>query len=71
MSQNKCTEFYPPFIVIPMPLDKDGRGPEMDSSKVFKTVYEVWDAACQTIATYNNMDEAAIKAAELNAKNHS
>jgi hypothetical protein len=32
-------------IVVPMPLDAEGRGPEMDPGKRVRTVWQVWNAA--------------------------
>lgn len=39
--------FDPPFFVISIPLDEEGRGPEMDNP--VRTVWEVWDACCRTL----------------------
>lgn len=50
-------KFVPPFIVIPMPVDKDGNGPITDGTHD-KILWEVWDAANQTAAICDTVDEA-------------
>lgn len=44
--------------VIPMPLNKDGEGPEMDPNKVVETVWELWDDDCQTLSVHPTEVEA-------------
>jgi hypothetical protein len=51
-------QYEPPFVVIPMPLDKDGRGPETDYSKCVKTVWQVWDSCNMTVMEYEDEGEA-------------
>lgn len=50
--------FTPMFVAIPMPLDKEGRGPEMNPSLVDKTIYAVWDSTCQTVAEFTAPEPA-------------
>lgn len=50
MTKIKAHNFCPPFIVIRMPYNANGEGPETDETKVYSCVYEVWDNACQTVA---------------------
>lgn len=47
-----------PLMVVSMPLNKDGQGPEMDKTKVVETKYQVWDSLHVTIAEFNTKDEA-------------
>lgn len=51
-------DYCSPFQVIPMPLDADGRGPETDPTKITRTVYEIWDASCQTVGSFSVESEA-------------
>lgn len=51
-------EYCKPFFVIPMPLNKDGEGPETNIEKILTTVYEVWDAQNIIVAVYDNEDDA-------------
>lgn len=37
------------LFVMPMPLNADGNGPEMDPEKVVSTNYEVWDDDNDTV----------------------
>lgn len=50
--------FCGPYTVVPMPLNNRGEGPETDPAKVISTVHQVWDGACQTIASCRNRSEA-------------
>lgn len=43
--------FSPPFHYIPMPLNADGDGPEMDAGKVTRTEHQVWNGAFLPVAT--------------------
>lgn len=58
---------YPPFMVIPMPIDKDGNGPADQVNEV-KRVYEVWDGACQVAARHDTLREASATCALLNTR---
>lgn len=58
-------DICPPFYVIPMPLDKDGRGPA-DESETVRTEYQVWDAVNRTLATFDNYRAAEDVAVILN-----
>lgn len=51
-------EYYKPFMVIPMPVNKNGNGPEMVPDKIVKTVFEIWDSTNQTVAICYNKDMA-------------
>lgn len=44
--------------MVPMPIDSEGRGPEMDPKKQVKTLYEVWDADNCTVGIYESEEEA-------------
>lgn len=54
------TTYYAPFVIIKMPLNKDGGGPEMDQAKVVKTVYEIWDGTEQTVMVCETRHEAIV-----------
>lgn len=43
--------FTPPFLIIPMPLNVEGRGPECDVTKIVKNTLEIWDATGQTVTS--------------------
>lgn len=58
-------DYIPPFTVIPMPLDKDGNGPA-DKDNAVKVVYQVWDAACQTVSEHGSQLQADFACAERN-----
>lgn len=47
-----------PFIVIDMPLNADGEGPEMNQLLVRRIVYEIWDSNNATIRRYNSLKKA-------------
>lgn len=38
---NAQPHFIPPYSVVPMPLNKDGEGPELDPKLVVQTLWEV------------------------------
>lgn len=57
-------QLYPPFLVIPMPLDKDGRGPAYENETV-KMTWEIWDAVCQTVSIHDTEAEALNALVEL------
>lgn len=59
-------KFVAPFHAIMMPLNDKGEGPEMDPKKVNKTVWQVWDAANQTVSEHGDKANALAHAAELN-----
>lgn len=46
------------MYIIPMPINKDGEGPEMDENKVVKILYEVWDYDFITLAQFETEEEA-------------
>jgi hypothetical protein len=54
-----------PYLVVPIPLNEDGAGPEMDESRVVKTEWEVWDACCQTVSIHETEGEALAAKARL------
>jgi hypothetical protein len=54
-----------PLIAIPMPLTKDGRGPA-NPDETHETVYQVWDAACQTVCEFADEESAKYFAYFLN-----
>lgn len=60
------TDYFPPFMVVPMPVNKDGDGPEMDESLVVETRYEVWDSVFQTLHDFDNIVEAQQMADKMN-----
>ena len=41
----------PPYHVVPMPLNSEGKGPEMNKDKIVNVSYEVWDCCNMTVAT--------------------
>ncbi len=47
-----------PPVIIAMPLNADGNGPETDPSKIVRTVFELWDDDFTTIGTYETEREA-------------
>lgn len=42
--------FSPPFHYVPMPLNADENGPEMDAANVVRTEHQVWNAECEVVA---------------------
>lgn len=56
--------YYPPFIVVHMPLNKDGNGPASPEETV-KVVWEVWDSACQTVSVHDHGDDALTAQAKI------
>lgn len=56
------------FMAIDIPVNADGKGPEMDETKVTDVLYEVWDMedGDRTIATAINMHYAGMIASALN-----
>jgi hypothetical protein len=48
-----------------MPLTKDGRGPA-NPDETHETVYQVWDAACQTVCEFADEESAKYFAYFLN-----
>lgn len=54
----KEVQYEPPFIVIPMTVNADGQGPEMDEDKVVKVYWQVWDALNQTVMEYEDEGDA-------------
>lgn len=60
--------FDPPFIVLLMPLDYQGRGPASEEDTV-KTIWQVWDAAWRTVSSHDTEAEA-IDAARLAEKEY-
>lgn len=55
------------YYVIPMPLNNKDEGPEMDSSKVCKIVYEIWNQDYEVVFTYMTEVEALQECLNLNA----
>lgn len=49
----KAREFYPPFFIMPIPLNKNGEGPASEAETV-TTVYQIWDGANQTFQSFND-----------------
>jgi hypothetical protein len=47
-------EFYPPFMVVDMPLNSLNQGPETRPEMVAKTVYQVWDSAFQALDEFES-----------------
>jgi hypothetical protein len=60
------SKFTPPFQVIPMPLNANGDGPEMNPFLVARTTFEVWDAACSTVASFEHASDAELFASDCN-----
>lgn len=48
----------PPFIVVPMPINDTGEGPEMDPTLVQETKWEVWDSNFRTVSVHDNRRDA-------------
>ena len=46
------------LYVVPMPLNKEGQGPEMDNTKIWDMNFEVWDDLCLAHATFKTREEA-------------
>jgi len=59
-------ELYPPFFAVPMPLNADGHGPEMDPANVAVTTWEVWDALNLAVCTTSDEAIARLIAQRLN-----
>jgi len=47
------------YFVIPIPLNKEGKGPEMDPKKVVETDWEIWDEELVCISSHPT-EEVAI-----------
>lgn len=61
-----ASEGCPPFYVVPMPINAEGHGPEMDQTKVVKTEYEIWDQLYMTYFICDTKSQAESKCLELN-----
>jgi len=46
--------FSPPFAVVPMPLNSEGSGPEMDEDEVKSIEWQVWDSAFLLVSVHSN-----------------
>ncbi len=55
------------YIVLEMPTNAKGEGPEMDPSKVVITYYQVWDEAWNTVSEHTSLAEANAEADRLNS----
>lgn len=49
------------YSILNMPLNADGNGPEMDPSKVVKTIWQILDAEFTTISEHDAKHEAEDK----------
>lgn len=58
-------KYEPPFSVVCMPINAEGRGPEMDKTKVVKEEWEIWDALNQTVSTHTTQQKAVNALEEL------
>lgn len=57
------------FFPIVMPLDKEGRGPASEGDgSIYELTWEVWDQNCQSYGSFRYLNEAVLKAEELNDK---
>lgn len=45
------------LMVIPMPLDSEGRGPASEADTV-RTIWQVWDGCWATVAEFASQEEA-------------
>lgn len=52
------SSLIPPFVVVPLPVNANGEGPEMDPFKVSKVLWEVWDGAGQVVSQHETKLEA-------------
>lgn len=63
-------EFIPPFCVMPIDVDKKGKGP-VEKDKKHKTVYHVWNAIDLSLGFWDDRKEAEKFSMALNwASNH-
>lgn len=55
-------------FVIPMPLNREGNGPEMDPNLIWEVRWQVWDSdTFECLAEYPSQEEAVYQAELLNA----
>jgi hypothetical protein len=60
----------PPYIVIDMPLNEKGEGPEMDQSKVRCVMYQVWDSNNVVVREYFSPRKAEAVCRKMNEYNN-
>lgn len=48
----------PPFCIVPMPYNAQKQGPEMDSTKVVGTDFEIWDSLNRSFASFATREYA-------------
>ena len=56
-----------PFFYVPMPLNAEGQGPEMDDAKVVRIQHEVWSASMLSLGIFASEEVAVFVAKSLNA----
>lgn len=55
------------YFVVPMPLNKEGQGPETNPELITKVVFEVWDVyTFETESEHQSQEEADKRAFDLN-----
>jgi hypothetical protein len=59
-------ELCPPFYVVPIPINAEGQGPEMDPAKEVGVCWEVWDGLFLAVCTAGDEDIARLIAQRLN-----
>jgi hypothetical protein len=48
----------PPYFVIKMPLNAEGKGPECDPAKVVKNTWEIWDSCNMAVSVHETSYDA-------------
>lgn len=64
---NILSFYCPPFIVVDMPVDKNGDGP-VNFDDADRIIYEVWDATNSTVLSSNDEETMKNIAEILNRK---
>ena len=59
-------KYEAPFTVVEMPINREGKGPEMDQSKVVKVIFQVWDSNNATFKEFNSEARAEYICRKLN-----
>lgn len=63
--------FLSKYFIVPIPVNADGDGPEMDPEKVTSIVYEIWDEDFITVFTTTSKEEAQKECDILNESSSS
>lgn len=56
----------PPYIVVDMPLNAAGEGPELDQTLVRRVIYQIWDSNNVTIKEFMSPRKAQTVCNKMN-----